>query len=425
MSARFTISRLGAQGDGIADTETGPVFVPFALPGETVTAAREKDRATLIAVLEASPQRVEPACRHFGECGGCAIQHLEDSAYRSWKRDKVVQALRSKGIDTNAVGELIPCRPASRRRAVFSARRTEAGIILGYNRALSHTIIDIAECPIVLPQIEAALPRLRALAAIICATPQPFHLMVTLTETGLDIAASGSGKLSDTQRQQATSFVVREQLARLSVDGEIVVEPRKPEISVGTARVAPPPGGFLQAVAAAEQTMADLVLAHLKRAKRVADLFAGSGAFALRLAVQSEVHAVEGDQAALAALDRAFRFGSGLKRVTTEKRDLFRRPLTFKELNAFDGVVFDPPRAGAEDQSKQLARSDVPFVAAVSCNPTTLARDLRILVDGGYRLSRRDADRPVPLVAACRGGCFAGKAQAAAVNSWPNGLKSV
>jgi len=387
MSTRLTISRLGAQGDGIADTETGAVFVPFALPGETVTAAREKDRATLITVLEPSPERIDPVCRHFGECGGCVLQHLDDAAYRGWKRDKVVQALKSKGIETGAFQDLVPCRPASRRRAVFSARRTESGIILGYNRALSHTIIDIAECPVVLPEIEAALPRLRQLTAIICSTPQPFYLAVVVTETGLDIAAAGSGRLSDAQRQAATDFVVGERLARLSVDGEIIVEPHKPQISVGAVRLALPPGGFLQAVAAAEQAMADLVLAHMKRAKRVADLFAGAGAFALRLAGQSEVHAVEGDQPALAALDRAFRFGSGLKRVTVERRDLFRRPLTFKELNAFDGAVFDPPRAGAEDQSKQLARSDVPFVAAVSCNPTTLARDLALLLDGGYRLT--------------------------------------
>ncbi len=170
------------------------------------------------------------------------------------------------------------------------------------------------------------------------------------------------------------------------MDGEIIIEPRKPVVSFGAISVVPPPGGFLQAVAAAEAAMAELALAHLKGAKKIADLFAGAGAFALRLAKGAEVHAVEGDQAALAALDRGFRMGFGLKRVTSEKRDLFRRPLTFKELNAFDGVIFDPPRAGAEDQAKQLARSDVPYVVAVSCNPTTLARDLRILIDGGYTL---------------------------------------
>ncbi len=386
MSNRFSIARLGAQGDGVADTETGQVFIPFALPGETVTAAREKDRGTLIAVLEPSPQRIEPACRHFTECGGCVLQHLEDAAYRNWKRDRVAQALKSKGIDPALPGELVPCAPHSRRRVTFSARRTEAGMLLGYNRAASHTIIDIAECPIATPEIEAALPKLRRLAGLLANTPQAFHLTVTSTLSGLDIAAAGLGKLTDKARSELTGFMTREKLARLTVDGEIILEPVKPQISFGTIAVNPPPGGFLQAVASAEQVMADLVLGHLAKAKRVADLFAGAGAFALRLASRSEVHAVEGDAPALAALDRGFRFGTGLKRVTHERRDLFRRPLFAKELNAFDGIVFDPPRAGAEDQSKQIARSDVPWVAAVSCNPLTLARDLRILVDGGYTL---------------------------------------
>lgn len=386
MSTRFNVTRLGAQGDGIAMTETGPVFIPFALPGETVTAAREKDRATLMSVIEPSPLRIDPACRHFGECGGCAIQHLEEQSYRDWKRDKVVQALKSKSIDTTSVAPLVACPPQSRRRAIFSVRRSEAGMLLGYNRALSHTLIDIAECPVLQPEIVAALPRLRALAELICKTQDAFHLTVTVTQSGLDIAASGSGKLADNARQLATNFVVREKFSRLSIDGEVIVEPVKPGIAFGQINVFPPPGSFLQAVASAEQAMADIVMTHLKKAKRVADLFSGAGAFALRLAAKSEVHAVEGEAAALAALDRGFRFGTGLKRVTVEKRDLFNRPLTFKELKSFDGVVFDPPRAGAEDQSKQLARSDVPYVAAVSCNPTTLARDLAILLEGGYRL---------------------------------------
>ena len=165
--------------------------------------------------------------------------------------------------------------------------------------------------------------------------------------------------------------------------------------------------------------MADMVGGHLTRAKKVTDLFAGCGSFALRLAAKSEVHAVEGDAAALAALDRGFRFGDRPEAGDVEKRDLFRRPLTFKELNAFDGLVFDPPRAGAEDQSKQIARSDVPLVAAVSCNPVTLARDLRILIDGGYSAEKRDADRPVPVVAACRGGGAAGEAETAALRAGP------
>jgi len=385
MSARFAIARLGSQGDGIAMAEGGEVFIPFALPGETVTAARQKDRAALMSVLEPSPLRIDPACRHFTECGGCALQHLEADAYRQWKREKVVHALKAKAIACE-VDELVPCEPRSRRRVVFSARRTEAGMLLGFVRALSSEIIPIEECPISMPAIVAALDRLRALAGLVCATPKAFHMTVTATASGLDVAVQDAGKLGDNQRRIASNFVMAEGLARLSVDGEVIVEPKKPVVQFGPVAVAVPPGAFLQATEAAEQTMAGLVGQHLARARKVADLFSGCGSFALRLAEKSEVHAVESDAPALAALDRAFRFASGLKRVTGERRDLFRRPLTFKELNAFDGLVFDPPRAGAEEQSKQIARSDVPLVAAVSCNPVTLARDLRILLDGGYRL---------------------------------------
>ncbi|TPJ29894.1 class I SAM-dependent RNA methyltransferase [Mesorhizobium sp. B2-8-3] len=385
MSTRFTIARLGSQGDGIANAEGGEVFIPFTLPGETVTAARQKDRAALMSVLEASPLRIDPACRHFTECGGCALQHFEAEAYRQWKREKVVQALKAKGIACE-IAALVPCAPHTRRRVTFSARRTDAGMLLGFVRALSSEIIPIDECPISLPAIVSALDKLRALAGLVCATPKAFRMTVTVTASGLDIAVHDAGKLGDHQRRIASNFVMAEGLARLSVDGEIVVEPKKPVVQFGSVAVALPPGAFLQATEAAEQAMADLVGQHLSRARKVADLFAGCGSFALRLGVKSEVHAVEGDAPALAALDRAFRFAGGLKRVTSERRDLFRRPLTFKELNAFDGVVFDPPRAGAEDQSKQIARSDVPLVAAVSCNPATLARDLRILLDGGYTL---------------------------------------
>ncbi|MBZ9957399.1 class I SAM-dependent RNA methyltransferase [Mesorhizobium sp. BR1-1-14] len=381
MSARFTIKKLGAQGDGIADTESGDLFIPFTLPGEVVTAARERDRATLMALIEASPLRIEPACRHFGECGGCALQHLEAQAYQQWKREKVVHALR--GIDCE-IGGLVACAPHTRRRVVLAARRTETGMLLGFNRHLSPEIISISECPISLPGIVSALDGLRALAELICATPKSFRMAVTVTDSGLDVAVHESGKLGENQRRIAANFVIAQGFARLSIDDEIIIEPKKPVVMFGSVAVAVPPGAFLQATEAAERTMADIVGGHLKRAKKIADLFAGCGSFALRLAARSEVHAVEGDAAALSALDRGSRFATGLKRVTGERRDLFRRPLTFKELNAFDGVVFDPPRAGAEDQSKQIARSDVPFVAAVSCNPVTLARDLRILIDGGY-----------------------------------------
>ena len=383
MSERFEIARLGSQGDGVADTGAGPVFVPFTLPGEMVTAARARDRADLIAIERSSPLRIEPACRHFGVCGNCVMQHLETQAYRDWKRGLVVQALKSQGVDF-AVADLVASPPQSRRRAAFTARKTDAGVVLGYHRALSHDLFDMEQCPVLLPSLVEAGAMIRQLAFIIGKVGAAFRLLVTATASGFDVAAFDCGRPTERVRHLATDFVTNAGIARLSIDGEIIVEPRKPVVMFGEVAVAPPPGAFLQASAFAEETMADLVGAHLSRSKKIADLFAGCGSFALRLARKAEVHAVESDAASLAALDRAARFATGLRRVVVERRDLFRRPLTFKELNAFDGIVFDPPRAGAEDQSRQIARSDVPLVAAVSCNPATLARDLAILTGGGY-----------------------------------------
>ncbi|WP_312796140.1 class I SAM-dependent RNA methyltransferase [Tianweitania sp.] len=385
MSTQYRINHLGAQGDGIANTERGPVYIPFTLPGETVTAAVNKDRGDLIAIQEPAANRVEPPCRHFGTCGGCQLQHMATPDYLAWKRNKVMQALKSQAL-TPEFGDIIPCAPHSRRRVTFALRKVEAGMLLGYNRHLSHEIIDIVECPISVPPIVEALGSLRAVARLSCSTNKPFRMTVTATAAGLDVALLESGKLDDAARKTIADFALAHSFARVSVDGEIIVEPTKPQVSIGASQVTVPPGGFLQAVASAEEAMAGLVLDHVGKAKRVADLFAGSGAFSLRLAARAEVHAVEGDAAPLAALDRAFRFTPGLKRVTTEKRDLFERPLTTKELDRFDAVVFDPPRAGAEFLCKQIAKSQVPKVAAVSCNPLTLARDLAILTAGGYRI---------------------------------------
>lgn len=388
MSAILDIKRLGAQGDGIADTEKGPVFVPFTLPGERVNAAVDGKRADPVAILEASPLRVEPACKHFSVCGGCAMQHLDEDAYCEWKRNLLVDALRSKSIDVE-VEPLIVCAPYSRRRAAFTVRRTEKGMLLGFNAALSHRIVDIEECPVLVPSIVEQLGLLRKLAELIAKTAQPFRMSVAQTASGLDVAIEESGKLEGKARQAAIEFVLNSGIARLSIDGEIIIEPKKPVIMVNDIAVQVPPGAFLQAVDSAENAMAELVGLHVKKAKRVADLFSGVGTFALRLAKNSEVHAVENNAPALASLDRGYRFGTGLKKVTVEKRDLFIRPLTFKELDAtYDGIVFDPPRAGAEDQVRQLARSNVPYVAAVSCNPLSLARDLAILIQGGYKIKR-------------------------------------
>ncbi|MGR9426919.1 class I SAM-dependent RNA methyltransferase [Rhizobium leguminosarum] len=389
-----TIEKLGAQGDGIASSAGGPVYVPFSLPGETVAIARVKSQGTIMSITTPSPDRQEPPCRHFGPdgvngtCGGCTLQHMADAPYRAFKRQLVIDALKSKGL-TPDVGEIVPARPGERRRVVFAARKTEKDMLVGFNQAESHHIVAIEECPISSAGIIARLPAIRAIAASLATSAEPFRVAVLETLSGLDISVDEVKKLSDPQRRKAieTALGLRG-IARVSLNGEILVEPSKPMVEFGGVQVSPPPGSFTQATKPAEEAMAELVIAHAGKAKRIADLFAGSGTFSLRLARIGRVHAVEAEAKALAALDHAARNTQGLKPVTVEKRDLFRRPLMTQEFKPYDAVVFDPPRAGAEFQCQELARSGVKKIVAVSCNPLTLARDLAILVEGGYRITQ-------------------------------------
>jgi 23S rRNA (uracil1939-C5)-methyltransferase len=388
----ITIDRLGAQGHGIADGEDGPIYVPYALPGETLAIARNGDHGTVMSTSNPSPDRIEPLCRHFNpdrdNCGGCSLQHLAAPAYNAFKRGLVIDALKARGL-TPEVGEVIACHPGERRRTVFSVRRTEKELLLGFNRAETNHIVQIEECPITSPGIVARLPAIRTVAATLAANSETFRLTVLETLSGLDIAADGLKKLEDKQRRAVTEAVLSlKGIARVSVNGEVVLEQTRPLLDFGGVKVSPPPGGFTQATKPAEEAMSELVLAHLGKAKRVIDLFAGSGTFALRIARKAKVHAVEGDDKAIKALDMAARNTQGLKPVTAEKRDLFRRPMMPQELKVYDAAVFDPPRAGAEVQVKEIARSGIKTIVAVSCNPATLARDLRILVDAGYRIQQ-------------------------------------
>jgi 23S rRNA (uracil1939-C5)-methyltransferase len=387
MTTQVTIRSMGAGGDGVANLPDGQLFVPFTLPGEVANVARDKNRATVMALLETSAERQDPACQHFEDCGGCALQHWQDEPYRAWKRELVVSALKGRGLEVE-VDELVACQPQSRRRATFAARKTEKGVLLGFNRHQSHEIIDIVECAVTVPEIISRLDDLREVGALIAPGSKPFKLAATVTASGLDLAASGCGTLSDEQRRALTALMMKKDFARLSHDGEIIVEPKKPVIHFGNVPVPVPPGCFLQATVDAEEAMVSLVQAHLGKAKRVADLFCGVGTFALRIAEKSAVHAIENDAPALAALDRGIRHVQGLKPISVERRDLFRRPLMPKDLLPYNAVVFDPPRAGAEEQALELAKSKVEKVVAISCNPVTLARDLAILVKGGYRITR-------------------------------------
>lgn len=383
-----TITRLGAKGHGIAYGPNGPIYVAHALPGETVAIALNGNQGTLLSTSAASAERAVPPCRHFNPdrdaCGGCVLQHLADAPYQAFKRDLVVDALKARGLDV-PVAPLIACSLGQRRRVVFSARLTEKGLLMGFNRAETNHIISVEECPIASSGIIGRLAAIRTVASALAGSSETFRVTVTETLSGLDLAAEGPKPVAEKQRRRIIETVLAAKgIARVSFNGEILVEPQKPLVDFGGSLVSPPPGAFMQATREAEDAIAELVLSHMGKAKRVLDLFAGSGTFALRLARKARVHAVEGEEKPLKALDHAARNTQGLKPVSVEKRDLFRRPLTAQELKVFDAVVFDPPRAGAEVQVKELARSGVRKIAAVSCNPLTLARDLRILVDSGY-----------------------------------------
>jgi 23S rRNA (uracil1939-C5)-methyltransferase len=381
----LTIADMGARGEGLAEGPNGPVHVPYTLPGESVNAAVNGGRGTVMSILEPSRERVTPVCKHFEHCGGCMLQHWQTDAQLEWKRLEVRDALGKRGIEAEVL-PIIGCEPGERRRVTFTVRDEQGRKVTGFNAAQSHDVVEITECFVAAPQIVAALPVVRELAKIIKVGREGGHIAVTLTESGLDMHVSGIDKLADELRRKMSAFALAHGLARLSAEEEVLVEAKRPVIHFGPVAVTPPPGGFLQASARIEEAMAALVVSHFAKAKKVADLFAGSGAFTFRLAGKAPVHAVEGDKSAVAALDRGRRGLQGVKAITVEQRDLFRRPLMVSELKAYDAVVFDPPRAGAEDQARMLAKSGVRWIAAVSCNPATLARDLRILIDGGFKL---------------------------------------
>lgn len=383
----LTITRLGAHGDGVAETPAGPVFMPYVLAGERVRADVEGARADLVEVLTASADRVVPVCRHFTHCGGCATQHMERAAEQAWKTALVATAFSQQRITVD-VAPIISGTPGTRRRAVFAGRRTKAGTVFGFHEARAHDIVDLAECPILRPEITSRIPALRALMGALLSRSGEARMTVTVCANGVDVAVEDAKpELTFEERAGLADLARAARIIRLSVKGETVFGSAEPQLRFGRAVVVPAPGVFLQAVPEVEARMTELILAAVGKAKRVADLFSGLGTFSFPLAERAEVLAVDGDKAAIAALVDAYKRAQGVKPMTAKVRDLFREPLSAKELEAFDAVVFDPPRAGADAQAHMIAKSKVSTVVAVSCQPSTLARDVKILIEGGYVLA--------------------------------------
>lgn len=395
--AEMTVSAIGAQGDGIADGAGGRVFVPFTVPGDRVRvrlpAGGGEDRAAaLIEILSPGPGRGDPPCPAFGRCGGCRLQHLSDDAYARWKVERLTAVLARAGFADYRLLPLVRTPPFARRRASLAAMRPAGGtggVVLGFNVRSGTRIVDLDVCHVLDPRILAVLPDLRRFLARFLSPRQRTAVAVTVLDGGLDVVIEWPATPALDVLEGMADLADAADLARLSWrdTAEALAEPvvkRRPVGTVfGGVFVAVPPGAFLQASREGEAALIAAVGDACRPAGSIADLFAGAGTFALPLAAAgARVHAVDADGAALRALAAA-RPG-----VTTETRNLLARPLSPAELQRFEAVVFDPPRAGASAQARELARSEVPVVVAVSCNPDSFARDAGTLGAGGYRLEK-------------------------------------
>jgi 23S rRNA (uracil1939-C5)-methyltransferase len=379
-----SIVALDAHGHGL--TANGAI-VPGALPGERTRVKIEGKRAELAETLDPSPERATPICPWFGTCGGCVAQHMSSSLYHAWKHGLVADALEREGVAAE-VGDVVDAHGAGRRRATFHARFPHGQPDeVGFMRARSHDIISIDNCPLFSPGMAGAITAAHALSSDLRGLLKPLDIGVTTTLDGLDVDLRGSGPLGRAEMQKLTHTADALDLARVSNHGAIVIERRAPRVAFGEALARLPPGGFLQATEAGEAWLAEFAERALAGTKKVADLFCGAGAFALRLARRHEVFAVDADPAAIAALARAATTTPGLRKLKAETRDLFRRPLRADELAAFDAALIDPPRAGAIEQVRALAASTLPLVVSISCNAATFARDARILMAGGFQIA--------------------------------------
>lgn len=389
------IESIGAGGDGIARLDGGLAYIAYAAPGDRVRVRPQRRRgagiaAALVEVLEPGAARAAPPCPHFGVCGGCALQHVSDDAYASWKREIVVGALARRGLAAD-IEPLLRIPAGRRRRATFGALRDGSGVRLGFHAPGSHAIADLRVCLVLRPELVRLFDPLRRALGAVLKPGETASIAVAWTDRGADLLLATRGDLDLAGRECLGLFAEDLDLARLSHSGrdepaEPLAVRRAPRVIFGGVAVEPPPGGFLQPTAEGEASLVGRARAVLAGCRTVADLYSGVGAFSFPLAAGARVHAVEGDAAAIAALGRAARDAGQASRVSTERRDLARDPLPPAALTRFDGVLFDPPRAGARAQAMALAASGVPVVVGVSCDPATFARDARILVDGGYSM---------------------------------------
>lgn len=395
----LTVEAIGARGDGVARDGNGAVYIPFTVPGDRVR-ARLEDRgggertAIVAAMIAPGPGRATPSCRHFGTCGGCALQHLDRALYGETKAAFIRAALAHHGL---VDAPLLPLRmlpPGTRRRVRLSLSRPPragAAPIVGLSQRASHDLVDLAACDVLAPALFALVAPLRVLTADLLRAGEAGHATLQLADGGIDALLDLPRAPDLAALESLAAFAETADLARLmwrapGHDSTPAAQRRPVRVIVGGTAIDLPPDCFLQATPEAEAALTDAVGGAVGAATRIADLFAGIGTFAFALAAQARIDAVEGWAPAVNAVIQAARRAGIAGRITAEARDLQRQPLDPDELAVYDAVIFDPPRIGAKAQAASLARTRIPRIAAVSCNPASFARDARILIAGGYRL---------------------------------------
>ncbi|PWS37754.1 tRNA (uracil-5-)-methyltransferase [Falsiroseomonas bella] len=393
---RFAVARLGSAGDGVADTPDGPLHIPRALPGESVTARPAgRGQAVLDTVEAPSPERVAPPCAHFLEgCGGCALQHWDLAAQARWKRERLIEALARAGFAEAPVAETVATPTDSRRRADLALRRAQDGsVAIGFHARGSAEVLDLRECHILEPALFALLAPLRVVLRRLSALAREGSAVVNLLDSGPDILLRTDKALDAAGRRLLAAAAQQLGVPRIAwAQGENLHETAAQtgpvRLMLGAVEVAPPPGAFLQASREGEAAIVAAVLAglptKLPARPKLLDLYAGIGTLSFPLAKRGRVTAAEGSAEAVAALDAAAR--KAVARVEAVKRDLARQPYLPAELKAYDVVVLDPPYAGAAEQVAQIARSAVRHLVYVSCNPVALARDAAVLRGAGFGL---------------------------------------
>ena len=397
MAVELVIDHIGASGDGVAEMDGKRFYVPFSVPGEQLRASIIEERgggtvAAIEEIITPGPERIKPVCRHFGTCGGCSLQHLAPAFTANWKRQRIIDCLSLAGVENVEILETITSPLGSRRRVEFIASKRKKGVMIGFHLRRSHQTFDIGDCPVIDATLLALVKPLRALLPPLLPRNSEAKIMATVTENGPDLLITAEKELDLETREALAAFTDTQKLARIAwrqsaKEVPEVIAARLPaEVQLNKVPVALPPGSFLQASKAGETALADFACDALIEARNITDLFAGVGSLTFPLAVHARVHAVEGDAELMNGLQAAA--NRAILPITSETRDLFHRPLLTEELNAFDGLVFDPPRAGAKAQAEEIAKSDIPTVVAISCNPVTFARDVKTLMDGGYSLGK-------------------------------------